>query len=61
MPADPSSVSRRRLVPGLLTVALVMPMLLGCSRKPGKKLYLYCGAGIRPPVAEMAEHFGEEE
>ena len=37
-----------------------IPYCLGCgSDKPRQvKLLLYCGAGIRPPVAEIAEEFG---
>jgi len=31
----------------------------GCARKAAPKLLLYCGAGIRPPVAEMAAEFGK--
>lgn len=44
---------------GLLMRALLpalLPFLLGCGSKE-PKLLLYCGAGIRPPVAEAAEAF----
>jgi len=36
---------------------------LGCGREPAgqPKLLLYCGAGIRPPVAELAEEFGRTQ
>ena len=34
--------------------------LSGCGKKAAaERLLLYCGAGIRPPVAEMAEEFGK--
>lgn len=41
------------------SVALAGSMLSGCSRRQGGKptLRLYCGAGIRPPVAEIVEEF----
>ncbi len=32
----------------------------GTSRTDQKELLLFCGAGIRPPVAELAEIFGRE-
>lgn len=52
----------------LSAVIVVMAIMLnGCegekSEKPDskvKELLLYCGAGIRPPVAELAETFGRE-
>ncbi len=48
----------------LLTVTIIAAVLLvGCEQKePGeeKELLLYCGAGIRPPAAELAETFGRE-
>ncbi len=50
------------------TVTLVTAILLtACGRKEpkqeqaaGKELILYCGAGIRPPVAELIEIFSRE-
>ncbi len=48
----------------LLTATIIASVLLaGCEQKePGeeKELLLYCGAGIRPPAAELAETFGRE-
>lgn len=48
----------------LLTATIITAVLLtGCEQKePGdeKELLLYCGAGIRPPAAELAETFGRE-
>ena len=41
-----------------LAAAILALTLSGCGGKPG--LTLYCGAGIRPPVAEAAEVFGAE-
>jgi molybdate transport system substrate-binding protein len=47
--------------------ALIAAVLFtGCGRKKSteesveKELLLYCGAGIRPPVAELSETFGRE-
>jgi len=43
-----------------LTGIVVAVALIGCkAEKPSerKELLLYCGAGIRPPVAQMAEAF----
>lgn len=52
----------RRLI--LILVAVFVAALIGCDRKDnhGKpsgntELVLYCGAGIRPPVAEIIEAF----
>ena len=52
----------------ILAVTLIAAILLtGCGRKDSteeeageKELLLYCGAGIRPPAAELAETFGSE-
>jgi len=53
----PASRAWKAALAGLLGVFL----LIGCGRPtPQKKLLLYCGAGIRPPVAEAAEVFGKE-
>ncbi|OHB66863.1 MAG: hypothetical protein A2V70_05165 [Planctomycetes bacterium RBG_13_63_9] len=43
----------------MLLVVLVF-LLPGCRSKApeGTKLLLYCGAGIRPPVAELAAEYG---
>jgi molybdate transport system substrate-binding protein len=39
--------------------ALVLTSALGCNGQSARpKLLLYCGAGIRPPAAEIAEAFG---
>jgi molybdate transport system substrate-binding protein len=49
------------------TVAVAAFLLFGCKgEKPGqsesasKELLLYCGAGIRPPVQQIAEEFQRE-
>jgi molybdate transport system substrate-binding protein len=44
----------------LAVVAFALPWLAGCdgqSEKP--RLLVYCGAGIRPPVAEIADVFSQ--
>ena len=50
---------------GPLAVAALCAVILGgCSRPPRDDakpvLRLYCGAGIRPPVAELVEEFGAD-
>jgi molybdate transport system substrate-binding protein len=40
----------------LAPAAILLATLAGCGGKPG--LTLFCGAGIRPPVAEAIEEFG---
>ena len=38
---------------------IILFCFVGCSPAPAPdRLLLYCGAGIRPPVAELAEAFG---
>ncbi len=58
--------SMKRLI---LTVTFIIAaiLLISCERKDSteeeageKELLLYCGAGIRPPAAELAETFGRE-
>lgn len=49
----------------IFAIIIVTILLAGCdAKKPQesteKELLLYCGAGIRPPVAELAETFGRE-
>lgn len=51
----------------LLWLAATVGLLVACGEgKPGeqsagpKELLLFCGAGIRPPVAELAATFGRE-
>jgi len=51
----------------LPSIVIVGVLLIGCESKDSerqqsatKELLLYCGAGIRPPVAEMAETFGRQ-
>lgn len=40
-------------------ILVFLALLAGCQRQvPQKKLMLYCGAGLRPPVAEIAQEFG---
>ncbi|HYW78854.1 MAG TPA: molybdate ABC transporter substrate-binding protein [Thermoguttaceae bacterium] len=53
-------LNRRRY--GFVTFLAVSVACLGCNgTAPSQpKLLLYCGAGIRPPVAELAERFGAE-
>lgn len=43
--------------------ALLVVVLLGCKPEAAdpNKLHVYCGAGIRPPVEELAAAFGEEQ
>ena len=56
------SFSRRRhgVVTSVRTTILALLVAcLGCGDTTSQpKLLLYCGAGIRPPVAELAERFG---
>ncbi len=58
-----SSKTRReepRLLRAILSVCLLLPLSLGCSGENEKTtLLLYSGAGIRPPVEEIAETFGQ--
>ena len=53
---------RERSFGGVRTGAILAMSLVfaaGCSSGPAKpKLLLSCGAGIRPPVSEVAEEFG---
>lgn len=44
-------------------LACTGPFASGCERNGSarKNLLLYCAAGIRPPIAEMAEQFGKEQ
>lgn len=58
-----SSEARReepRLLPTILTVCLLLlPLAVGCGdRNEETTLLLYSGAGIRPPVEEIADVFG---
>lgn len=55
----------KRIILAVIVVAAVL--LAGCESKESeeeqaaeKELLLYCGAGIRPPAAELAETFGRE-
>ncbi|MCK5270172.1 MAG: substrate-binding domain-containing protein [Sedimentisphaerales bacterium] len=55
----------RRLIIAIVVITAVT--LTGCDGEKSKKepsaekeLLLYCGAGIRPPAAELAETFGRE-
>jgi len=52
----------------LVVTVGVAVMFASCSRKEpessdaqAKELLLYCGAGIRPPVAQLTETFGREQ
>jgi molybdate transport system substrate-binding protein len=44
----------------ILVASLAAAALVGCKEEKRTELLLYCGAGIRPPVAQMAEAFGRE-
>ncbi|MFQ6132112.1 MAG: molybdate ABC transporter substrate-binding protein [Armatimonadota bacterium] len=59
-PAAPTARSHAALL--LAAVALASLMLAGCPRQTEETptLLVYCGAGIRPPIAEMAAEFGQE-
>ena len=50
-----------RVISIALTVAAAL-MVIGCDTKPNadSQLILYCGAGIRPPAAELIEVFAAE-
>lgn len=54
------SRSKRLPYGGLLLLAALLGSCPGCNDAgPSQRtLLLYCGAGIRPPVAELAEAFG---
>jgi len=61
------SSRRVRLTPGwavlhFICVVTALVAVVGCGEKSVERarLLLYCGAGIREPVAEMAEEFGQE-
>ena len=61
-----SSFNRRRhgVVTSVRTTILTLLVAcLGCSDTTSSqpKLLLYCGAGIRPPVAELAKRFGSSQ
>lgn len=43
----------------IAVIAIIGVLLCGCKAKK-KELLLYCGAGIRPPVEELVETFGQE-
>lgn len=52
----------------LSVFVVAVGFMLGCEKKqPGRRppekteLLLFCGAGLRPPVAELAETFGREK
>lgn len=56
--ASNSAGEMRRL---RLCLAAAAGLILGCSEPPApRELLLFCGAGIRPPAAELAETFGRE-
>jgi molybdate transport system substrate-binding protein len=55
---------KRLILAGTL---ILVVLTMGCGQREsteeqggGKELLLYCAAGIRPPVAELAETFGRE-
>ncbi|GAB6167172.1 molybdate ABC transporter substrate-binding protein [Thermostilla marina] len=50
-------LGRRTLLAVLLSVVCVG----GCNRTKPVKLMVYCGAGLRPPVAEAVELFSQRE
>jgi len=56
----------KRLISVVIVISAVL--CIGCDRDKSKKeqsaereLLLYCGAGIRPPVAQLTETFGREQ
>lgn len=53
-----SGLAPRMMVAALASAAPASLMLSGC-RNHAPTLSVYCGAGIRPPVAEMAAEFGQ--
>jgi len=60
---DESTVKRTILTLSLAAVVLMAGCKEQKSESPAQKtkeLLLYCGAGIRPPAAELAETFGRE-
>ena len=44
----------------LFALGLLLSLVAGCGREAKPTLRLYCGAGLRGPVAELAEAFGRE-
>ncbi|MHC4641117.1 MAG: molybdate ABC transporter substrate-binding protein [Planctomycetota bacterium] len=49
--------------PILVTILIAVVLFAGCGQRESteeQELLLYCGAGIRPPAAELAEVFGHE-
>ncbi len=53
-------LSRSGRILGLFLAVAMGLALPGCGRESGK-LTLYCGAGIRPAAAELAEEFGRKQ
>ena len=45
------------LIAPLASAALLSALCSGCDQRTDRKLLLYCGAGIRPPVAELIDLF----
>ncbi|RMF89305.1 MAG: extracellular solute-binding protein [Planctomycetota bacterium] len=45
----------------LLAALLVSVFVSGCNRAKPTKLMVYCGAGLRPPVAEAVDLFSQQE
>ena len=44
----------------VVVIVALLVVLSGCRAKPERAvLRLYCGAGIRPPVAQMVDEFEE--
>lgn len=50
-----------RGMPAVGAVALVLTAVCGCGGRDEAVLRLYCGAAIRPPVAEMVTEFQREQ
>ena len=56
-----------RVIPFLAAFIVTVGLMVGCEKKQTEKhpseeteLLLFCGAGLRPPVTELAESFGRE-
>ncbi len=45
----------KQLIPALIVITAIFAV--GCERTDKEDLMLYCGAGLRPPVAELIETF----
>lgn len=60
-------MAKNKMKQVILASTILAVLLTGCDRKESEKdrsakkeLLLYCGAGVRPPAAELAQIFGRE-